>query len=357
MMTVSTIIISYNTKDLTLQTLDSVAAEVFRTDLLKKQSEVIVVDNASSDDSVAAIEQWFQGLPTNHQKLFTLKVIKNAKNVGFGAANNQAVAQAQGEYLFFLNSDTIVQPGTYQKLLTAFSQHPTIDRTAQSSQFNSTTDRLGLIAAELENQGGSLQPQGGDLPSLLALAGQWLFLDDIPLLGQFLPSTQFTGRNVKKALWQKKFGETQKLAFGSAQDSSGQAINAYLLSMGWVAATALMVRQETLAEIGEFDPLIFMYGEDMELCLRAAHHHWDRAILVGAKVTHLGSASSSSKSAIVGEFNAYSYIWSKHFPIWQKPVAQTILWVGVLLRWLIFATMGKTALAKVYWHILSKNYA
>ncbi|HOI05377.1 MAG TPA: glycosyltransferase, partial [Candidatus Woesebacteria bacterium] len=93
----SAIIVSYNTKDLTIQALTSLLKEIKSSDLLKKKSEILLVDNHSQDGSIQAIKQFF------HQAKFRdYQLIVNKKNLGFARANNQALKQAQGQYLLLL---------------------------------------------------------------------------------------------------------------------------------------------------------------------------------------------------------------------------------------------------------------
>ena len=91
-----------------------------------------------------------------------------------------------------------------------------------------------------------------------------------------------------------------------------------------------------------------MYGEDVELCIRAKNHHWDVALDNDAQVIHLGSQSSSSANAIKGELQAYLYIWGKHMPIWQLDVARLIIKVGVVLRIILFSIINQSEKRKVY---------
>ncbi len=313
-MQLSIIIVSFNTQQLTLQTVKSVLAELNKNSTLKAQTEVLLIDNHSTDGSVASLQK----LKKQHPQL--IKLVLNSKNLGFAQANNQGLKQAQGEYIFLLNSDTIVQPGALTRLLQTFKSNPIKNLTANLSSHQGELDKLGLLAATLLNQDGSIQPQGGSFPNLISLFCHMLLLDDLPLIGKVLPSTQHTGRrfNLNKFLNHKKPVQQE-----------------------WVGATALMIRKQVFTEIGLLDQNIFMYGEDVEFCLRAKHHHWDIALNPQAKVTHLGSASSSSTQALIGEIKSYLYIWSKHKPAWQMPFLKTILWLGALLRIILFDKIVK----------------
>lgn len=311
----SVIIVSYNTKELTLQTLQSVEKEVTSSKLLRSKTDAFVVDNASTDKSVSAIKKFAKTskVPTTF--------IQNAKNLGFGAANNQAVAKSTAKYVVFLNSDTIVKKGGLEKVVSAFEQaekhNP--EATSELSSRTEILDKPGIIASTLLNQDGSIQPQGGDVPSLASLFSHMFFLDDIPILGTLLPSTQHTG-----------LGQNAQPLANS---------NTHLIPMGWVGGTALFASKKMLDDIGTFDENIFMYGEDIELCMRAHRHHWDVAVHPQAKVIHLQNMSSSSKNALVGEFVGYMYIWSKHKPLWQFEFVRFFLALGALLRIALFGTI------------------
>lgn len=309
-MLLSVIIVSYNTKQLLLDTLNSVLINIKNSSLLNQSSEVLVVDNNSVDESVAA----------SHQLLSTsgvaFEVIANQDNKGFASANNQALTKAQGTYILLLNSDTIVKPGALEQLVTTFEKNPIQESTADLQSAGKSIDRLGIVAAQLYNPDGSIQPQGGSFPTLFSLSSHMLMLDDIPVVGRFLPSTQHTGKRQSKI--------------------QGQ----HLLTMDWVGGTAMMIRKETLQETGPLDQNIFMYGEDVELCLRAQAHHWDIAIDPQAQIEHFGSASSTSENALKGELKGYLYLWSKHKPLWQLPLVKLVLKAGCLLRVVVFGTIS-----------------
>ncbi len=322
-MLLSIVVISYNTKVLTEQTLRSVFAEIESSALLKGQTDIWVVDNDSSDGSAEMIQE----LEKKHSPL--LHFLQNAENVGFAKANNKAIKKSDGEYILLLNSDTIVQPNSLTNLVKSFQANPVNEVTANLESAKGQLDRLGILAASLLNPDKSPQPQGGSFPTLLSLSIHMSLLDDLPGLS-WLPATQHTGRH----------------AISRGNDR-------LLIQSDWVGATAVMIRRLMLGEIGFLDENIFMYGEDIEFCMRAKDHHWDVAIDPSSAVIHLKSASSSSANAIINEFKGYVYIWAKHKPLWQRPLVKVILRAGALLRVLLFGTIFRDAKrAEPYRHLL-----
>ncbi len=338
-MLLSIIIVSYNTADLTQKTLESVWAEVKRSPILQGESEVLVVDNLSTDNSVAVIETLFKSLKSENSKILSTKLIKNDRNAGFATANNLGIHASTGEYVLLLNSDTLVQPHAIEKLVRTFEQHPVRDLTATVASHAGVLDRLGILSAQLLNPDKTIQTQGGSLPSLLALGSHMLMFDDLPIVGKLLPSTQHTGLR------------------SDLIDQTGDSLLQKVIQIDWVGGTAMMIRRELFNEIGLLDQNIFMYGEDIEFCWRAKSHQWDIGICPQAKIIHYGSASSTSANAIIGEFKGYLYIWSKHQPIWQMRWAKKILKMGAQLRKFLFGTILKQKeRAKIYTIILSEVF-
>lgn len=311
-MLLSIIVVSYNTCDLTLQALESAIVDINQSSLLKNQTEVLVIDNHSTDTSVQAFRQ------LKKETSVEMVLIENDHNLGFAAANNQGIQAAQGKYLLLLNSDTIVKPGALEKLVQTFEARPIKEATSELASHHGEIDRLGILAATLLNPDESLQPQGGAFPTLLSLGIQMLMLDDLPLVGKWLPSTQYTGLNQRQSTEETR-----------------------LIQQDWVGGTAMMIRREVIEEIDGLDSSIFMYGEDVEFCLRARQHHWDVAIQPQALIIHFGSASSTSENALRGELKAYLYIWSKHRALWQGPLVRGLIKLGSLCRWVVFGTMKR----------------
>ena len=283
MIDLSIIIVSYNTKDLLKKCVDSVTEELGNS---KITGEIIVADNASTDDSVKVA------------KGLGVSVIQNRENLGFGGANNLGAKQAKGRYLLFLNPDTEVKEGALGKMVEFMDENP----------------EAGIASCRLVNPDGSFQPQGGYLPRLSTVAVWALFIDDIPLVGKLLPSYQ-----MRSGSWR----------------------------VGWEGGTAMAVRRQAWEQLGGFDEKIFMYGEDVEICYRANKIGWKVMINPEAEIVHVGKASGGRW--VTGEVRGLLYIFKKHKPGWEMPILKVMLAVGMGLRWLIFGILaGNETLRQAY---------
>lgn len=290
------IIVSFNTPDLTLQTIRSVLAS---TQSLKL--EIIVVDNNSHDDSVAAIRQEFGK---------QVKVLANADNVGFARANNQGMAVATGDYIWLLNSDTIVAKGALENLLKAASNHP----------------EYGVLASSLNNLDGSYQPQGGSLPTLFNVWAWWMW----PLPGMAPLVSPY-------------------------QDSREANSTKEIVTRGWVAGTAMLIRRTVVEKIGGLDEKIFMYAEDVDYCQRAMTAGYAVGLVPSSKVTHLGSASGSSSKARLGEIKGLLYLFAKSKPRWQLLLLKVILTKGSLLRYCLFGILKGSDIQRGFYRDVIKT--
>lgn len=210
-LTLSIIIVSYNTAELTLKAVQTAWHDIQQSDLLRGNAEIIVVDNASTDNSVAVLQQLLE----SREEEIAFTVLAQDDNKGFAGANNIGIEASTGEYTLLLNSDTEVQKGALSHMIETFRQFDPDNPQAQLSSHHGELDRLGFLAARLLNPDGSYQAQGGDLPTLISVASQFLFLDDIPVLSHILPSTQHTGAHARHN-------------------------NQGLEQKGWVAGTAMM---------------------------------------------------------------------------------------------------------------------
>lgn len=99
----------------------------------------------------------------------------------------------------------------------------------------------------------------------------------------------------------------------------------------------MLIEKEWWKKTKGLDEQIFMYGEDVELCYRIKQLGGKIAQIAEAKIIHLGSASSSSKNALIGEIKGYLFFFKKHRPTWQMPLLKFIIKVGIVLRLIIFS--------------------
>lgn len=289
----SIIIINYKTLPITRACLESI---VNSDDTLIK--EIIVIDNASNDTSVSELKKAFPNIV----------VIANNENVGFGVANNQGANKARGKFLLFLNSDTQLHKDTLRLLVDAIKR-----------------DNATVATCQLRNRDDSIQPQGGALPTPSSLFLWASGIDDLPLVNSFFTSYQH--RNID--------------FFMRDQD------------MGWIGGTALVIKRELFQSMGGFDPNIFMYGEDVELCMRLKKAGESIKYYANPSLTHLGQASSSSKTSLMGEFVGLQYVISKHYSGIKKAVLVRIIRFAAQLRSIMFGIVGDRKRQKIYEEILT----
>lgn len=145
-MEISVIIVSFNTKKLTLATIESLYKEASDLDF-----EIIAIDNNSQDGSVEMLRRC--------SKNSNFKLIENDKNMGFAFANNQGIKIAKGKYIFLLNSDTVVKKGALQKLLAFAKKH-----------FDA-----GVVGPKLLNADGSVQPSVLRFPTIINAIKEYWF--------------------------------------------------------------------------------------------------------------------------------------------------------------------------------------
>jgi GT2 family glycosyltransferase len=252
-MDLSIIIVSWNVRELLRRCLQSVAGQqsiakhpVGTVNSCKPRlvagdwrltTEVIVIDNASSDGTVEMLRAEF---PDVH-------VIANPENIGFTRANNQALAIAQGRYLFLLNPDTEFRPGALQMLMDYMDTHP----------------RVGIVGPQLSYGDGTLQSSRRRFPTLTTA---------------FLESTKL----------QQWFPRNRVLTRYYMLDTSDDLTQ----EVDWVNGSAMFVRREVYDQIGGFDEAFFMYSEELDWCYRAKQAGWQIVYLPTAQVIHYEGKSS-----------------------------------------------------------------
>lgn len=243
-MDVSFIIVSWNVCDLLRRCERSILQEA---EACQRAVETIVVDNASSDGSVEMLRSEFP----------QVNVIANPKNVGFTRANNQALAAAQGRYLFLLNPDTELRPGALRTLIEFMEAHP----------------QAGMTGPRLFYGDGSPQSSRRRFPTLATA---------------FFESTKL----------QQWFPRNRILTcyyMLDTRDDETQPVD-------WINGSAMFVRRQVYDQIGGFDERFFMYSEELDWCYRARQAGWQIFYLPSAGITHYEGKSSEQ---VVAERDIY----------------------------------------------------
>lgn len=230
----SVVVVNWNTRPLLSACLRSV-----ETYLSRIPHEVLVVDNASSDDSAGMVERDFP----------TVRLLRNEENVGFAKANNQAMRIARGSWFLLLNSDTYLQDSSVQQLL---------------EQVRSAPPALGVAHCRLLQGDGRLLHSTYRFPStLLALVEDFGLFKLIP-------------RRLRSRL----------LLSGYWDEAEERDVD-------WVSGAFMLLRREVFEKTGGFSEDYFMYGEDMEWCYRIRDRGWSIRHFPQASIVHLDHSSSA----------------------------------------------------------------
>ena len=230
---ISILIVSWNVRELLLQCLAALPAAV--GDGLRY--EVIVVDNASGDGTVAAVQAAFPGVT----------VIANADNRGFTGGNNQALAAARGDYLFLLNPDTVPDPGSIAELWRYLAANPGI----------------GIVGPRLRYPDGATQSSRRRFPTLPVL------FTESTIVQEYLPGLRLFDR----------------FYMADQADDTPQIVD-------WIVGAAMFVRRQVYDEIGGLDEGFFMYSEELDWCKRAVAAGWQVGYDPAAEIIHHEGKSS-----------------------------------------------------------------
>jgi N-acetylglucosaminyl-diphospho-decaprenol L-rhamnosyltransferase len=258
----SILVVSYNTRDLTLACLRSIFQQTTGCTF-----ELVVIDNASKDGSPEAIAEEFPNIT----------LIRPRMNLGFAGANNLAAQHASGQYLLLLNPDMVVLDGAIQKLY-AFATHD---------------GGRSIYGGRTLYPDGSLNPTScWGRPTLWST-----FCRGIGL------SFLFPGNRI-----------FDPEALGGWKRDSIREVDI-------VTGCLLMLHSDLWRKWGGFDPQFFMYCEDADLCLRARRAGAHCKICPDAKVIHYRAASERVRSdKVVRLFTAKAQLFRKHW----HPLAATL---------------------------------
>ncbi len=262
MLPLSVIIVSYNTRAMTLDCLRHL-----HTVVDGERVEIWLVDNASTDGSVEAVRAEFPDV----------QVLANEDNVGFGAANNQAMERATGQFLLLLNSDAFPETGAIQAMMSHLQAHPA----------------TALVAPRLLNDDGSVQAS----------------VHEPPTVARF---------------WKHTLGVSR--FFPQSLDEA-----ALLKREPFFKGACLLVRREAYEKVGGFDPDFFFYMEEAEWQARLHAAGYDLDFLPAARVVHLagGSGGNPFRFQLLLVVASDTYLWKRVSRIaWLFYRLGLLLWCG-----------------------------
>ena len=274
---VSVIIVSYNVKDLLL---DSLAALYARTEI---PFETIVVDNHSKDGSAAAVEADFP----------QVKLHRMRKNVGFGRAANAGLEHTTGRFIAVLNPDVMVSEGCLGELADFLLVRPDV----------------GAVGPRIILQGGVL-----DESSRRAFPTPSVAVYRATGLSRLFPHSPRFGRHNMGHLSAERVHEI---------DAGTSA--------------CLLFRRTAIAKVGFFDPAYFMYFEDIDLCYRLRQGGWKIFYIPSAEAFRVKGASSSQDPRR-RLYQLHSANWTfhhKHYADELPAFGNGLVWASIWTRWAV----------------------
>lgn len=253
-MDTSIVIVSFNTCKILDECIVSIKNETTCS------YEIIVVDNASADDSCQML----------HEKHPDVTLIENRENVGFARANNQGFALAQGKYFFMLNSDTVILDGAIDKLVHLMERNGAV----------------GICGPRNEDLDGGLQYSCDHFPSFWN--NLWSY-------------TNFANRFPEIALFRR--GLMRYWDYSEQRDVEK------------IMGCSLMIRGDLFRQLGGLDDAYFMYFEETDLCYQARNAGLRTVYFPDARIIHYGGASSKSqkKEQVINTTIASYYYKSKYY--------------------------------------------
>lgn len=284
---ISAVIVNFNTRELTLQSLGALCATA------PPGTDVWVVDNGSTDGSLEAVERFALSAP------LPVRIVRAGTNLGFGAACNLGIEGCAGRFVVLVNSDAFVQAGALQKLRAYLLKHP----------------EVGVVGPLLLNPDGSVQESRFPFPSPVRALGENLGL-------------------VHLARWWRG---------GLSPD--------YSLTHHWLSGACLMFPREVWVRSGGFDESFFLYAEETDWQRRLCDASWGIRFEPEACVVHLGGASGLSSKMSVREhfFTGADRYQLKHHGRGGALLFRAATALGAALRALLFACSDARRMRDQLW--------
>jgi GT2 family glycosyltransferase len=240
--------VSLNCRDVVEDCLVSLRSSTFR------DYEILCVDNGSVDATLPYLREQPD-----------VRLIENGYNAGFTKATNQGIAASSGELILWLNTDTILEPDSLEKLIDFLDAHP----------------RAGIVGPRVLNADGSFQPQcKRGLPTPFA---SFCYLTG---LDRLFPNSRGAGQYLLRSVSEDDTAKVEA-----------------------VSGCCLLARRTVWDSIGPLDESMFGFGEDLDWCVRAAKAGWEVWYYPESSIVHLkGKGGAHSKP--------YHKIWGTHQCMW-----------------------------------------
>lgn len=259
-----------------------------RSSVLPFSYEVIVVDNASSDGTVAEVKSY--DFPR-------LRLLQNDRNVGFTKATNQAIQLSSGRYILWLNTDTVLKPGSLHQLCLYLEKNP----------------KVGIVGPKVLNPDGTFQPQcRRGLPTPWASLAHLLRLD---------------------LLWPRHAGFGQYLLSYLPVEQACQ--------VDAVSGCCLMARRQVWNDIGPLDEDYFGFGEDIDWCVRAKKAGWEVWYYPESVLIHFkgqGGAHAKPYLKVLGIHQAMRVFYRKHLLSQYPWFVNGLVWIGIWVSLMLSIT-------------------
>ncbi len=245
MIELSIIILTYNTKDITLAAVSSIENN-YKEDVKSGRFEIIVTDNASIDGTSEAFKEY-----KKKTKIKSLTIVDNGGNIGFAAGNNKGVLYAKGTYILFLNPDTIVYPETLNYMLSFMKRH----------------DDAGAASCKLINKDGEI-----DFNCHRGFPTPWNSFCYFSGLTRLFPKSHLFA------------GYTQ--GWGDMQTT---------YEVDAIEGACMMIPRAVGEKVGWWDEDYFFYGEDLQFCFDIRKLGYNIYYIGEVSIMHIGGASSGIK--------------------------------------------------------------
>jgi GT2 family glycosyltransferase len=248
----SIVIVNWNSTAYLLKCLESIYAHTHETEF-----QIIIVDNASPDGDIARVKERYPGVV----------LIESPVNLGFSRANNLGFRASTGEYVAFLNPDTVLINPAFDVML---------------RQLGSLRD-VGAVGCTLLNEDRSVQTSA---------------IQTFPtILNQLLDLDVLRNRYPACPLW-----DIAPLFAGGTAPSRVEIIS----------GACVMLRREVFAQIGQFSEEYFMYAEDLDLCWKAAQAGFANYYIPQGQIIHYGGRSSNPRQAVVVKWRSILQYLAQH---------------------------------------------